>query len=115
MASKFRDVIGYSMGAVETTPGVFEDTPIERIYRGDVSRVGIRARVQNSILPELDITHEFSILADPYAYNNIEFMRYIRWMGTLWNVRQVENRRPRLIIRVGGVYVGPTGDISTRP
>lgn len=108
MASKFRDVVGYSLESAEISPGNFEDVIIERMYRGDVGRTGVRARLGENILPDIDITNEFSILADGYAYENFDAMRYIRWAGTYWTIRQIEVVRPRLILRVGGVYHGPT-------
>jgi hypothetical protein len=34
-------------------------------------------------------------------------MRYVEWAGVRWDVTDVEVQRPRLILRLGGVYHGP--------
>lgn len=108
MARKYYGAIGYSQADTEQAPGVVEAEIIERKYYGDVSRIGVRSRLAATVLPDLDITHEFRIVADAYANGNFAAMRYINWAGTNWAIRQVEVQRPRLVIRVGGVYNGPT-------
>lgn len=108
MASKFYGVLGYALGAEEVSPGVVDDVVLERKYYGEIRRPGFRSRLGENILPDLDITNEFSIMADAYAYEHLDAMRYIEWSGTLWTIRQIEIKRPRLIVRVGGVYNGPT-------
>ena len=40
-------------------------------------------------------------------------MRYVHWMGALWEVNSVEVLNPRLILTIGGVYNGPTPDPET--
>lgn len=115
MASKFYGVVGYAEDNIEVAPGVIDSVIIERKYYGDVDRVGVRARTSEDILPDLDITHEFSIIADAYANENFFAMRYIHWAGAYWTIKQIEVRRPRLILRVGGVYNGPTFTASGDP
>ena len=43
---------------------------------------------------------------DPFAYEKFYAMRYINWMGSLWKIVSVEVKRPRLILKIGGVYHG---------
>lgn len=106
--TKFYGVVGYAQDNVEIAPGVIDSVIIERNYYGDVNRVGIRARMNDNILPSLDITHEFSVMADAFAYEHFSDMRYVHWMGAYWTIKNIEVQRPRLILRVGGVYNGPT-------
>ena len=108
MASKFYGVVGYFQEQAEVSPGVFDDVIIERKYYGDVKRTGARYRVGENVLPDLDITHEFRLVADAYAMENFFAIRYLEWAGTRWQVVQIEVQRPRLVVRVGGIYNGPT-------
>lgn len=80
----------------------------ERKYYGDVIRPGVNAQLGEAILPTLRITNQISLLADAYAYENFHAIQYVEWAGARWSVVQVDVNRPRLIVRLGGVYNGPT-------
>lgn len=51
-----------------------------------------------------NVSNEFSIVADPFAYANFHSMRFIEYMGAKWKISNVEVQYPRLILTVGGVY-----------
>lgn len=105
--AKFYGKIGFGE-SVEVEPGVWEDVIVERPYFGDVVRDTLEVKQGEKVLSDLHTGNSFSIVADGYAENNFFAMRYLEWSGALWIVRQVEVRRPRLVIRIGGVYNGPT-------
>lgn len=100
---KFQGVIGFST-TVETTAGVWEEQITERNYCVEIIRNTRKLTNSEQLNDNLDITNEFSILADPYARNNFHSMRYIKFMGALWKITTVEVQYPRLILNVGGVY-----------
>lgn len=105
--AKFHDVIGFG-STVEEAAGVFEDVITERTYFGDVIRNARRLQPNpQEVNNDLVANNSISIVADAYAAQNFFAMRYIRWMGTLWTVSEVEVQSPRLILRLGGVYNGP--------
>lgn len=104
---KFYGPIGYGH-AVEVSPGVWQDTITEKIYRGDVIRNTRRLQEGEDVNSDISVQNSISIVADAYANENFFAMRYISWSGTLWVVRDVEVQRPRLLLRLGGVYNGPT-------
>lgn len=108
--TRFYGEVGYSEGTVETpeASGVWVDTIIERPYYGDVVRNTRQMQPGDKINDDLAVNNSISIVADPYAYENILAMRYIRWMGTLWIVASVDVQSPRLILQLGGMYHGPT-------
>jgi hypothetical protein len=54
------------------------------------------------------LENSFSILADDEAYANFRNIRYVVWQGVHWTVTNVEVRRPRLILTIGGVWNGVT-------
>ena len=105
--AKFCDVIGYGT-TVEVERGVWEDVIIERTYYGDVLKDSLDSRVADEILPGIKLGNYFSIVGDPFAYENYSDMRYIRWMGQYWSPSSIEVVRPRLLIRIGNKYNGPT-------
>jgi hypothetical protein len=107
--AKFYDVVGYG-ASVEVSPGVWEDTIVERSYYGDVVRNsrGIRES-QEFVNDDLTVSSSISIVADAYANEHFFAIRYVKWAGTLWKVSNVDaSLSPRLLLRLGGVYNGPT-------
>lgn len=105
--AKFYGVIGYSEETIQISPGVWDDVIVERKYYGDLIREVMDARLSDEVLPDISISNSFSIIADAYAYEHFFAMKYIKWAGVYWTIRQVEVRSPRLLLRVGGVYNGP--------
>jgi hypothetical protein len=105
--AKFHDVIGYGQ-TVETSPGVHQDVITERLYFGDVIRNARYLKEGEGVNQDLTVGNTISIVADAYANEHFFAIRYIRWMGALWTVQMVEVQSPRLLLRLGGVYNGPT-------
>ena len=105
--ARFYGKVGF--GTVnETRPGVWEDTIVERPYYGDIIRNARRHESgQDKVLDNINISNEFSILADAYANENFHNMKYVEFMGTKWKVSTVTVQYPRLILSAGGVYNGP--------
>lgn len=103
--AKFYGSIGYS-DTQETAPGVWSDVITTRNYSGDIIRNARSLSVgSDSTNDDLNVSNQFSILADPYAYQNFHSMRYIEFMGAKWKITSVDaSQRPRLILTVGGVY-----------
>lgn len=112
--AKFYGMIGFAEVQEGTGDriGIDEDVIIEKPYYGDVLRVSRKYEHGESVLDELKIDNRISIIADAYAQNNFFRMKYIQWMGTLWNITGVEVERPRLILTIGGVYNGPTARLA---
>lgn len=104
--AKFSGVVGYGE-TVESAPGVWKDVITEKTYRGDVFRNTRQLREGESVNDDLSVNNSISIVADAYANEHFFAMRYIRWAGVLWKVDDVEVQRPRLLLRLGGVYDGP--------
>ena len=104
--AKFYGVIGYAVPE-ETAPGVWTDVVTEREYFGDILENTTRwSSDTDSTIDELTISNRFSILADPFAYENFQSMKYIEFMGAKWKISTVSVNRPRITITVGGVYNG---------
>lgn len=105
--ARFYGAIGYGESE-ESVPGVHKDTITEREYYGDVVRNSRQLREGESVNPNLTVQNSISIVADAYANEHFFAIRYIRWQGALWTVTDVEVRAPRLLLRLGEIYNGPT-------
>lgn len=105
---RYYGIVGYSE-AGEFKDGVYEETRIvERYYRGEVQRNSRWLQNGSSILPDLSVNVSISIVADAYANEHINDIKYIEWQGVKWTVVSIDVQRPRLIFDLGGVYNGPT-------
>lgn len=104
--ARFSGAIGFGITA-EVAPGVWDDVIEEHKFLGDVvlnNRTFVLGKGVNDS-PDLNTT--ISVVGSDYANAHISDMRYLRWNGALWIIESVEIKRPRLILRLGGVYNGP--------
>lgn len=101
--AKFYGPIGY-VETVETRPGVWEEQITERNYSGDILKISKRWQTGENVNDNLVVSNEISIVADPYAYGNLQNMRYVQWMGANWKVTRMDIQRPRIVLSLGGVY-----------
>jgi methyl coenzyme M reductase subunit C-like uncharacterized protein (methanogenesis marker protein 7) len=104
---RFSGKVGYGE-AVETVPGVTTDVITEYLYRGDIVRNTLRFQNGESVNNDLSVSNSISIVADAFAREHIADVRYVEWAGTRWAVESVEVQHPRLLLRLGSVYNGPT-------
>lgn len=109
--AKFLDKVGFGT-QTEIKPGVWDDVITERPYRGDVLRNAKMGEDHSKVNDDVGVEVSISIVADEYASENAFAIRYVRWAGSLWKVSNVEFQRPRLNLRLGGVYNGPTAPIA---
>lgn len=105
--AKFFGRIGYGE-SVEQNPGVWVDQIVEREYYGDVVRNTRQLTQGENVNPDISVGNSISIVADAYANDHFFAIRYVEWAGALWTVTDVEVQRPRLLLRLGEVYNGPT-------
>ena len=103
--AKFYGVIGYEQ-TIETSPGVWEESIVERNYYGDVERNTRRLQSSEYLHDDITISNEISIVADPFATDNFHSMRYVVYRDVKWKIVNIEERRPRLILTLGGIYNG---------
>lgn len=101
--AKFFGKVGY-IQTVESEPGYWEEQTIERDYYGDITRNISRYQQDNKVNDNITINNILSIVADPYANENFQHMRYVKWMDTKWKITNIEVQYPRLILTLGGVY-----------
>src|SRR3954451_868996 len=105
--AKFHGKIGYAE-PTETTPGVHEEIITERDYFGDVVQNRSLLSENDQVNPDVTLGNSISVVADAYANEHYFAIRYVEWAGVRWTVKDVDIQPPRLILRLGEVYNGPT-------
>lgn len=106
--AKFAGYVGYATPAEEVSPGVWEnDNVTERFHKGDLLRYAKSQQESTEIHSDLTLQNRISIVADEYAYENFQNIRYVLMNNTPWVVTNIEVTRPRLIVSLGGVWNGP--------
>ena len=106
--ARFSGIIGFTTGQTENPPGVWVETFVEHLYYGDVVRNSRGLQGDQQVNANITVGNSIEIVADAYANDNFHAIRYIGWMGTLWTVSNVDVRSPRLVLRLGVEYNGPT-------
>lgn len=96
----------------ETTPGVYLPTVTERKFFGEILSNTSKWSPTGSVNDNLDVSIKISIMATPFALQNCSTIKYIEYMGALWEVTSISPESPRLILTVGGVYNGQTPSIT---
>jgi hypothetical protein len=104
--ARYHGVIGF--GEPVETDGVWEDVITEKPYSGNVIRNTRRLENGSKVNDDISVGNSISVVSDPYLSGHIFAIRYISWAGALWTVSEVEVQSPRLTLRLGGVYHGPT-------
>lgn len=104
---KFVGKIGFWIEDDEEKPGLFKPHIVEKAYTGDVSRDNRHWNATgNSANSDYRVNNEISILADLYAKQNWNSIRYVLWNGAYWSVSSITLGYPRITIVLGGVYNG---------
>lgn len=94
--------IGYM--SYETQDGISKEVITVKHYGGEVLRNSRRRSDSNSVNSELTISNQIRIIADAYAYENFNNIRYAKFNGVKWTVSDIEVQPPGLLLTLGGVY-----------
>lgn len=92
--------------SVETKPGIWVDKIVERKYSGLVLQNTHLAQSAQQANDEINVNNQISVVADPYANQNFQGIRYVTWMGSKWKVTSARIQYPRIVLTIGGVYKG---------
>jgi hypothetical protein len=108
--ARFFGEIGYAEGTIEMPPksGKWVDQIIERKLMGELVRPNRRLEENENLNKEISVSTTISVVADAYANEHMFAIRYVKWAGAYWEVPEVtpDPDRPRLLLRLGGVYNG---------
>lgn len=104
--ARFSGRVGFAVNT-ETAPDVWKDVLTEYPYFGDIIRNSFQIREGEYLNDDLSVSHSVSIVADPYAREHFDAIRYVVLeTGVAWKVTEVIQEHPRLQLRLGGVYNG---------
>lgn len=109
--AKWYGKVGYIIQE-EVEPGIYRPVPTERKYYGDLLTNMSKWSPAGKVNDDLNVANKISIMADPFAYQNFSTIKYVEFMGSLWEVTTIEPQFPRLILQVGGVYNGQTPTVT---
>lgn len=101
--AKYFGHIGFAQ-TLETSPGVVEETIVERKYYGDLVRNIRKLQTVDKVNDDVTVANQISVISDPFVSQNFHNIRYAEFMGVNWKVTSVEVQYPRLILTLGGVY-----------
>lgn len=103
--AKFYGRIGY-LQTIETAPGVWEEVEDDapHYYYGDILNDNRRWRSGDKINDDFTVSNRVSVLADPFAFEHLNAMKWIEFMGSKWKIESVEIAYPRIVINMGDVY-----------
>ena len=103
--AKFYGEIGYAETS-EVEPGIWAEQITYRPYYGEITRNLHNFKNGEGVNDNITMSSNLSIIADPYANKNFQYMRCIRFKGSKWKINNVEINYPRIILSIGGVYNG---------
>lgn len=112
--ARFRGIVGFAE-SVQVRRGVWEDQIHERQFYGDEIRPSRRLDEVEKVNLDISTNTSLSILADSYANEHAFAIRFVEWAGVFWTVTSVDIQRPRLLLRLGGVYNGPRAEATPAP
>lgn len=108
--TRFFGAVGYAKST--RVDGIVEEVITEREYYGDELRLSRLFQDNTDILGEIKQQSRISVLADAYALENYEDIRYVVKAGTPWTVDTVSVERPRLVMTLSDKYNGPRPEVT---
>lgn len=103
--AKWYGKVGYAI-PTEVKSGVWKDIITEHEYYGDILSARRQVKTAEQLNDHLVIQNRVSIVADPFAMQSMRYIRYVEFMGSNWEVSDIEVQFPRLILSIGGIYNG---------
>lgn len=103
--------IGFA-DTVEVRKGYFDYNIIEKKFYGDIKKNIQRSENGESVIDDLNVSNQISIIADSFAMGNFQKIKYIEFYGAFWKVNSIEVQAPRLILTIGGLWNGKTASTT---
>lgn len=103
---KFHGIIGFVEANLEVGTDIFRDGVVEKKYTGDLIRSSRKFSTSEFQNDQLTMSNRISILADTYARQNWDCIKYVINNGKKLKVTNVEIDYPRITLELGGIYNG---------
>ena len=102
--ARFYGTVAYAV-TKQTSPGVWtSEIDDSHKYYGDVIVNSRKWNENGNVNDNLAITNRISIVADPFAYENCNAIKWVEYMGTKWKASSIDVEYPRLVITLGDVW-----------
>lgn len=101
--NKFYGMVGFVKDQ-ETSPGVWQKVSEEHPYYGDVIRLDRRWDTPTEVNDHLTLSEEIRIVADSYVLDNLNYIKYVVYLGVKWKVNSITPEYPRIRLSLGGEY-----------
>lgn len=93
----------------ETSPGVYNEVITEVKYIGEKKTVRLKNEEMSSrVNANFNLSITLSIISNSYLVDNLQFVRYVNYLGANWNVQDAVPAYPRVELSLGGIYNGDT-------
>lgn len=102
---KFSGKLGYTI-TEETDPGVWTDNIVEKHAVGDILSSNYRLENPSDVNLDINLDLRISIVMDSYIKKNFGYIKYVKFEGVRWSVKNISVQYPRLILTLGGLYNG---------
>lgn len=103
--ARYYGMIGFGT-TKETSPGIDTVEIIEKPYYGDVLDDSRRWESSEQLNDDFNIMNKISIVADTFATQNLQAMRYATFLGVKWKIKSAYINYPRITLSLGGEYNG---------
>lgn len=107
--ARFSGNIGFSL-TKETEPGIWEAQITERPYKGDIKQDLVKnSPMVDSVNQSVIYQNRYEIMVDSFFKEHQHEVLYVKLGEVRWSIGYIEEiSGPRVTIRFGGVYNGPT-------
>lgn len=102
--AKYYGQVGFETDYEEYAPGKWRGGLITVPYSGEVIRNRRKTQNAGNVTPDLNVSIEISIVADPFANDNYFNIKFVEYNGARWCVTEVDPQFPRLNLILGGLY-----------
>jgi hypothetical protein len=89
---------------IEKEPGEWVDEPILKDYYGDLLKNYKSSNDSSASNPDISISNQLSVVADPFLLNSFHKILYVTFMGAKWKVKSVDVQFPRMTLEFGELY-----------
>lgn len=112
--SRFFGKVGFAK-LVETRPGIFTETYIERPYKGDLLKRSRNWSASDYLNDNLEISNEISLISDSFMDSNFGTIRYVKFKKQAFRITSanLDTERHRITLSIGGVFNVPESTEDT--
>lgn len=104
--NKWYGIVGY-VEDVETEPGIWTQKVTEKNYYGDIVKNTSRwTQSTTGLNDNTTVDSQIRILADPFAKQHFSSIKFVEFMGAVWEVSSITPEYPRIVVSMGGLWNG---------